>query len=79
MGNGATARQYCTCLSFLLRGSDPLCVYSEAEWDATCLCRCFPRQHRIRAHMLVRMAVLPDGSYERVVLREDRSLWFTWS
>ena len=54
---GATARQYSRALACpFCFGAQTRCVYSEAEWDATCLCRCFPRQHRIQAHMLVRMA-----------------------
>ena len=60
MGKGATASWYsrAPACSFF-SGAQTHRVCTEAGWYATCLCSCLPRQYRIQAHMLVRMARAP--------------------
>ena len=60
MGKGATASWYSRAPACsLFSGVQTHRVCTEAGWYATCLCSCLPRQYRIQAHMLVRMARAP--------------------
>ena len=79
MGNGAIAKLVlaCTCLFLFLRGSDPP-IPKPGGVPLACAVAC-PDSTEFKHTCLSEWPVLRDGFFEWVVLREDRSLWFTWS